>query len=50
MPSTILEQYAVRGDRFLVLRPAQDDRLSPLVVINNWRPVPDAPAAAPPVK
>ncbi len=43
-PSSILEQYAVHGNRFLVLRPVDDEPAPRIVVINNWRPQTAAPA------
>jgi dipeptidyl aminopeptidase/acylaminoacyl peptidase len=46
-PSPIFEQYAVHGDRFLVLRPLDDAQPTPTVVINNWRPDVLRPSAAP---
>ena len=35
-PSVTLEQYAVHGDRLLVLRPASDSLPQTIAVISNW--------------
>ena len=35
-PSTTLEQYAVHGDRLLVLHPATDDAPQTIAVVGNW--------------
>jgi hypothetical protein len=46
-PSLLLEQYAVHGDRFLVLRPAADSTPQTIAVIGNWSsllPRPGAPS------
>jgi hypothetical protein len=43
-PSFIMEQYAVSGDRFLVVRPTPDAAPAAIVVVNNWSPTaPSAP-------
>jgi eukaryotic-like serine/threonine-protein kinase len=36
-PSSQLEQYAVHGDRFLVLRPSRNARPQMIAVITNWK-------------
>jgi eukaryotic-like serine/threonine-protein kinase len=36
VPSALLEQYAVHGDRFLVLRPPPDSAPQTIAVISNW--------------
>ena len=35
-PSLLIEQYALHGDRFLVLRPAADSTPQTIAVIGNW--------------
>jgi eukaryotic-like serine/threonine-protein kinase len=35
-PSVLLEQYAVHGNRFLVLRPSKDSAPQSIAVIGNW--------------
>ena len=44
-PSLLLEQYAVHGDRFLVLRPAADSTPQTIAVIGNWSSLLPRPAA-----
>jgi hypothetical protein len=36
VPSALLEQYAVHGERFLVLRPSADSAPQSIAVISNW--------------
>ena len=44
-PSLLLEQYAVHGDRFLVLRQTKDSIPQTIAVIGNWSSLlPRAPA------
>ena len=35
-PSLVFEQYAVHGDRFLVLRPSKDSAPQTVAVVSNW--------------
>ena len=35
-PSLVFEQYAVQGDRFLVLRPSKDSAPPTVAVVSNW--------------
>ena len=44
-PSLVFEQYAVHGDRFLVLRPAKDSAPATVAVLSNWLNGLPAPAA-----
>ena len=36
VPSALVEQFAVHGDRFLVLRPSPDSAPQTIAVISNW--------------